>query len=248
MNNKEFKVFKPCKFTVMPNTNLMDDTLSLKAIGLLSKMLNLPDNWDYSLKGLVAISKENYDTIRSILNELKEHNYIEIIKSRKENGTFKYNYLIFMNLVQKAQIMWNYSDGKNPYVNEPDMESSTQYNMNKYIDKNDKYGKTNLKHNFLTSSLINCEKYEKTVSNPQEKRMTLIEKYESKLEDAKNRALEEVIKIEEYINKIKDSETRMIFRYRYIEFKKWNEIPRLINLSRSIVFDRHQSQLNMINN
>ena len=78
--------------------------------------------------------------------------------------------------------------------------------------------------------------------------MTLIEKYESKLEDAKNRTLEEVIKIEEYINKIKDSETRMIFRYRYIEFKKWNEIPRLINLSRSIVFDRHQSQLNMINN
>ena len=46
--------------------------------------------------------------------------------------------------------------------------------------------------------------------------MTLIEKYESKLEDAKNRTLEEVIKIEEYINKIKDSETRMIFRYRYI--------------------------------
>ena len=60
-------------------------------------MLNLPENWDYSLKGLVAINKESYDTIRSILNELKDHNYIEIIKSRNENGTFRYNYLIFTN-------------------------------------------------------------------------------------------------------------------------------------------------------
>ena len=50
---KEFTVFKPGTFTVMPNTHLMDKTLSLKAVGLLSKMLNLPDDWDYSLKGLV---------------------------------------------------------------------------------------------------------------------------------------------------------------------------------------------------
>ena len=89
---KEFTVFKPGSFTVMPNTHLMDKSLSLKAVGLLSKMLNLPENWDYSLKGLVAINKEGYDTIRSILNELKDHNYIEIIKSRNENGTFRYNY------------------------------------------------------------------------------------------------------------------------------------------------------------
>lgn len=155
MNNKEFRVFKPGEFTVMPNIHLMDDTLSLKAIGLLSKMLNLPDNWDDSLKGLVAISKESYDTIRSILNELKEYNYIETIKSRNENGTFKYNYLIFMNPAQKAQIMRNYPDGKNPYVDEPDMESSDQYNINKYIDKKDKYDKANYKHNFLTEELIN---------------------------------------------------------------------------------------------
>lgn len=166
MNNKEFRVFKPGEFTVMPNTHLMDDTLSLKAIGLLSKMLNLPDNWDYSLKGLVAISKESYDTIRSILNELKEHNYIEIIKSRNENGTFKYNYLIFMNPAQKAEIMRNYPDGKNPYMDEPDMESSDQYNINKYIDKKDKYDKTNYKHNFLTEELINMNFIKENESSP----------------------------------------------------------------------------------
>lgn len=155
--NKEFKVFKPGEFTVMPNCHLMDETLSLKAIGLLSKMLNLPENWDYSLKGLVAISKESYDTIRGILNELKDHNYIEIIKTRHENGTFKYNYLIFMNPSQKAEIMRNYPDGKNPYVDEPDMENYDQYNINKYIDKKDKYDKTGepeIIHHRLTLELI----------------------------------------------------------------------------------------------
>ena len=65
---KEFTVFKPGSFTVMPNTHLMDKSLSLKAVGLLSKMLNLPENWDYSLKGLVAINKESYDSIKQMLN------------------------------------------------------------------------------------------------------------------------------------------------------------------------------------
>lgn len=47
---KEFIVFKPGDFTVMPNQHLQDKELSLKAIGLLSKMLSLPTNWDYSFK------------------------------------------------------------------------------------------------------------------------------------------------------------------------------------------------------
>lgn len=96
---------------------------------------------------------------------------------------------------------------------------------------------------FMRASLINCESFERKLSNPQEKRMILIEKYEKRLDIAKNEVLEEVIKIEEYIHNIKNPETRLIFRYRYIEFKKWNEISKLMYLSRSIVFDRHQEQL-----
>lgn len=155
MNNKEFKVFKPGEFTVMPNTHLTDKTLSLKAIGLLSKMLNLPEDWDYSLNGLTAICKESYDTIRSILNELKDHDYVEIIKYNGEKGQFRYNYLIFVNPAQKAEIMHNYPDGKNPYMDKPALENSDQYNINKYIDKKDKYDKTNFKHCYLTEELIN---------------------------------------------------------------------------------------------
>lgn len=50
----EFKVYKSGDFTVMPIVHLKDKTLSLKAVGLLSKMLSLPDDWDYSLNGLVV--------------------------------------------------------------------------------------------------------------------------------------------------------------------------------------------------
>ena len=56
----------------MSNYHLRDRNLSYKAKGLLSFMLSLPEDWDYSLKGLCAISKESRDGIRSILNELLE--------------------------------------------------------------------------------------------------------------------------------------------------------------------------------
>ena len=98
---------------------------------------------------------------------------------------------------------------------------------------------------FMRASLINCEKFEKHLSNPQEKRMILIEKYENKLEEAKNRALEEAIKIESYINNITDAETRMIFRYRYIEFKKWSEIAKSMYMSLSLIYLKHKEQLKL---
>lgn len=96
---------------------------------------------------------------------------------------------------------------------------------------------------FMRASLINCEKFERKLSNPQEKRMILIEKYEQKLEIAINKSIEELIKIEEFINSIEDPENRMIFRYRYIELKSWNEISSLIHISRSEIFERHNKIL-----
>lgn len=96
---------------------------------------------------------------------------------------------------------------------------------------------------FMRASLINCGKFERKLSNPQENRMILIEKYEQKLEIAINKSIEELIKIEEFINSIEDPENRMIFRYRYIELKSWNEISSLIHISRSAIFERHNKIL-----
>ena len=99
---------------------------------------------------------------------------------------------------------------------------------------------------FMRASLINCERFERKLSNPQEKRMILIEKYEKKLEYAKEKALKEVLKIEEYIYNIQDAETRLIFRYRYIEFKSWDDIVKIMYLSNDTVFRKHKIQLDTL--
>ena len=92
---------------------------------------------------------------------------------------------------------------------------------------------------FMRASLINCEKFERKLSNPQEKRMILIEKYEQKLKIAINKSIEELIKIEEFINSIEDPENRMIFRYSGIGVNSWNERSGLIHISGSAIFERH---------
>ncbi len=82
-------------YIVMGNYHLKDRRLSLKAKGLLSLMLSLPNNWDYSILGLSSICVESRDTIRKILNELKVNKYLKVIETRDENGRFDYEYIIY---------------------------------------------------------------------------------------------------------------------------------------------------------
>ena len=92
------RVHKTKDFTVMSNAHLRDKELSLKAKGLLSVMLTLPDDWDYSIAGLVAICKENETAVKSALNELKANNYVIVKREEptKENGgRIKYNYEVY---------------------------------------------------------------------------------------------------------------------------------------------------------
>lgn len=89
-----FRINKNKNYTCMSNYHLKDKNLSLKAIGLLSKMLSLPDTWNYSKNGLVSICKEGRTVIESALKELKENGYLEITQER-ENGKFQYVYNIY---------------------------------------------------------------------------------------------------------------------------------------------------------
>lgn len=92
------RVHKTKNYTVMSNTHLRDKKLSLKAKGLLSVMLSLPDNWDYSIAGLVAISKENETAVKSALNELKDNNYVVVTKenpTKSNGGRIKYTYEVY---------------------------------------------------------------------------------------------------------------------------------------------------------
>lgn len=71
-----FRVEKNHNYTVMSNYHLRDTALTLKAIGLLSKMLSLTDEWDYTTRGLAAICKEGVDAIGAALKELEARGYV----------------------------------------------------------------------------------------------------------------------------------------------------------------------------
>ena len=125
-----FKIEKQKNYTVMSNYHLQDRNLSYKAKGLLSFMLSLPEDWDYSMKGLVAVSKENIKAIRSILNELKDHGYLEIQQTRGEKGYYKYEYLIReipLEILQEK----NNPDTQKGYTDTGDTEKEYQINTNK---------------------------------------------------------------------------------------------------------------------
>lgn len=149
-----FKIEKNKNYTVMSNYHLRDKRMSLKAKGLLSFMLSLPLDWDYSLDGLEKICKEGKDSIRSALNELKLYGYLVIKKTQNEKGIFEYEYMIY-----------EYPYSENPDMDYPDMENPTQINTNiqntkKQNDKEDREDKPKSsffdagKHNRLTLELI----------------------------------------------------------------------------------------------
>lgn len=90
-----FRINKTKNYTVMSNYHLQDKNLSYKAKGLLSCMLSLPDDWNYSVRGLASISKEGIKAINSILKELEENYYLKRERKQENNGRFYYEYNIY---------------------------------------------------------------------------------------------------------------------------------------------------------
>lgn len=81
-----FRVEKTKDFTIMSNHHLRNAELSLKAKGLLSLMLSLPEDWDYTTKGLAHICKDGVDSITTALKELERSGYLTRQRIRYENG------------------------------------------------------------------------------------------------------------------------------------------------------------------
>lgn len=93
-----FRVNKTEDYTVMSNYHLRDKNLSLKAKGLLSVMLALPEDWDYSINGLIKIVKENETAVISTLKELKANKYLSVLKllpNQTESGRIEYVYDVY---------------------------------------------------------------------------------------------------------------------------------------------------------
>jgi len=90
-----FRVNKTSDYTVISNYHLKEKGMSLKAKGLLTLMLSLPENWDYSISGLASICAENETAIKTGLNELKKFGYLRISKifPNKKHGNKKIEYV-----------------------------------------------------------------------------------------------------------------------------------------------------------
>ncbi len=131
----KFKINKNKNYTTISNYHLQDTNLSLKAKGLLSLMLSLPDNWDYSVRGLAEICIETKDTINGILNELENNNYL-VRKRIYENGKiveWEYNIYESNDLHPKKQDIENQDIGfydNNKILNNKILNNKESNNIN----------------------------------------------------------------------------------------------------------------------
>ena len=128
-----FRVERNKGYTVMSNHHLRNKELSLKAKGLLSQMLSLPEDWDYTLKGLSLINREKIDAIREAIRELERAGYIVRSRERDEKGRLRgADYVIFE---QPQPPTPDLPTLENPTLEKPTLENPTQ--LNKDIQRTD---------------------------------------------------------------------------------------------------------------
>ena len=127
-----FRVERTRDYTVMSNYHLKDGTLSLKSKGLLAVMLSLPDEWNYSTRGLAAICKEGVDAIGAALKELETAGYIIRHQLRGANGRITDTEYVIYEQPQKRLDTplpdTDLPDTENPYLDKPDMENREELN------------------------------------------------------------------------------------------------------------------------
>ena len=118
-----FRVEKNRGYTVMSNHHLRNKDLSLKAKGLLSQMLSLPEDWDFTLKGLSLINREQIDAIRAAVRELEQAGYIVRSRERDSQGRLRgADYIIY----EQPQPVPDSPTLENPTLDNPTQEKPTQ--------------------------------------------------------------------------------------------------------------------------
>ena len=125
-----FRVQRTRDYTVMSNYHLRDQSLTLKAKGLLSMMLSLPDEWNYTTRGLAAICKEGVDAIGSALKELEIRGYIVRHQLRGANGRISDTEYIIYEQPHKAETPdTDAPDTENPDMDTPYLEKPAELNI-----------------------------------------------------------------------------------------------------------------------
>ena len=121
-----FRIEKTRDYTVMSNHHLRNTNLSLKAKGLLSLMLSLPENWDYTTKGLARICKDGVDSICAGVRELEEQGYV--IRERVRNPNGQLGAIEYTILEQPRPLEREKPERENPILGSPVLEEPEQEN------------------------------------------------------------------------------------------------------------------------
>lgn len=154
-----FRVNKNRDYTVMSNHHLRDRNLSLRAIGLLSKMLSLPDDWDYSVPGLVAICQESKNIIQGALKELEKNGYLVRTMTRDSSGHIGYNYDVY------EQPQHTLPRPEKPFTVEPCTEKQPQLNTNKLSTNKLSTEESKTQEKAVEPNVVNIEDQQKQTTD-----------------------------------------------------------------------------------
>lgn len=164
-----FRVEKTRDYTVMSNHHLRNTKLSLKAKGLLSLMLSLPEDWDYTTKGLSHICKDGIDSINSTIKELEVNGYVVRKRLRNEKGQLTITEYTIFEQPQTIDNSTSPPKGENPIMDNPILEKPKQ---GKPILENPQQLNTNV----LNTDLLSMEVSNPYQSNPYPVKKELQEK------------------------------------------------------------------------
>ena len=146
-----FRVHKTKDYTVMSNNHLRNKEMTLKAKGLLSQMLSLPDDWNYTIEGLASINKEGVDCISDTLTELEKFGYVTRKRIRDEKGRLRgTDYDIYEEPIREKPILDNPVLEK-PEQAEPEQEKPGLLNTNKQITEEENTDYINYSSNPIPS-------------------------------------------------------------------------------------------------
>lgn len=162
-----FRVHKNENYTVLSNYHFKEKGMSLKAKGLLSLMLSLPENWDYSAAGLVTLSKDGKDSVNAALKELEKFGYLKRTQAIDARGKFSgYNYEIFEQpfAVEAEKPTTDKPFAENPTTEKTTTENPPQLNINKLNTKKSNTYKSNTEEE--KEKIVKIDKIDKSECSP----------------------------------------------------------------------------------
>lgn len=177
-NSSVVRVHKNTDFTIMSNHHLRNQKLSLKAIGLMSKILGLPCDWNYSIAGLVKICKEGETAVRAALHELIDERYVYLEKlppNYSKSGRFEYVYHIYEipyeNIpdgLECPELFLKKQSETNQNADSPDTEKQDAENL--YLENQDIENQGQLNTYISSMKESNMKELNETASAPPKKK------------------------------------------------------------------------------